>query len=538
MKRLQYLLITSFLITLFSCTENKKSEPHTDTMVTDYKEQYRPQFHFTPKGNWMNDPNGLVYNNGQWHMFYQHNPWGNKWGHMSWGHAVTRDLVHWGEMPIALYEEANATDADSTMIFSGSAIVDKGNKSKICPDGTGDCMIAFYTSHVHNKGEGIVQHQSLAYSADKGQTWAKYTKNPIIDLKEKDFRDPKVFWHQLSQEWKMAVVLPKKYKVLFYGSKDLVNWTKLSEWGGVGDISKIWECPDLFELKVANEVGVTKWVLVISGGHESKSTFGMQYFIGQFDGNKFTLDSEETGQHYLDYGRDFYAAVTWNNDPYKRRLMIGWMNNWDYANEVPTTPWKSAQSIVRQLVMYKVGEAYKLYQAPLREIESLRGTYGGYSDLELPCDPNLFSNIRFTSGEIQAIFTPAEEVGVEEFGLKVFQSKDASGKVVEETVIGYDPNRKEVFLDRSRSGRLDFSEKFSSRDVAPANLQEGKINLHVFIDESTIEVFVNHGEVVLSSQVFPKMNQGGIELYNKGDGRTVANTYNAWSYNSTWDALK
>jgi fructan beta-fructosidase len=534
MKRVSYLLITLFTITLFSCTENNLG-PHTDEIVATYQEQYRPKYHFTPKANWMNDPNGLVYNNGQWHLFYQHNPWGNRWGHMSWGHAVTRDLVHWGHLPIALYEEENENGSDTTMIFSGSAVVDRSNQYKICPEGTKECMVAFYTSHVHDGGEGIVQHQSMAYSSDNGTTWTKYAGNPIIDLKEKDFRDPKVFWHQQSQQWIMLVVLPNEHKVLFYGSKNLTIWDKLSEFGGVGDISKVWECPDLFELKVMNDVGVSRWILVVSGGNDSKFTGAMQYFIGHFDGQKFTLAEGETGSHYLDHGRDFYAGVTWNDDPYNRRMMIGWMNNWDYANDIPTTPWKSAMSIPRRLTMFKMDDEYKLYQTPVREIENKRGKYGGYSDLKLPCDPKMFDNIAFTSGEIQAILAPFGPLVAEEFGIKVFQSKNEAGEVIEETVIGYDPAKEFLFIDRSRSGNVDFNEKFSSRDAVPLKMRDGKIILHVFIDECTIEVFANNGEVVLSSQVFPTMNQGRIELYTKGAGRAVAESYNAWQYKSIWE---
>ncbi len=518
---------------LQNCADNLG--PHTDEIEVTYQEKHRPQFHFTPQANWMNDPNGLVYYDGQWHLFYQHNPWGNQWGHMSWGHAVSRDLIHWGHMPIALYEEANKADKDTTMIFSGSAIVDKGNRSRICPDGTPDCMIAFYTSHVHNKEEAVVQHQSLAYSTDKGITWTKYDNNPVIDIGEKDFRDPKVFWHEQSQKWVMAVVLPKEYKVLFYGSRDLVNWQKLSEFSGIGDISKIWECPDLFELKVRNEPGVSKWVLLISGGGAQEGTFGMQYFIGNFDGQSFTLDEGETGSHYLDVGRDFYAAVTWNDDPYRRRLLIGWINNWDYGEDIPTSPWRSAQSVVRRLQMDKTADGYKLIQFPLKEIENIRGKYGGYTDLALPTSPTLFEKMNTKNAEIQVTFAvDSIPLVASDFGMKVFKSVDDNGNVLEETTIGYDYARQVLFIDKSKSGNTTFNEKFSVLDEYPIPLKDDKIQLHVLIDHSIIEIFVNGGELAMTAQVFPNHDQGGFELYATGPGRANADVFHLFEFNSIW----
>lgn len=523
-----------FLFLFQNCKTDTRA-PHTDEIAFDYNEKYRPQFHFSPKANWMNDPNGLVYNNGQWHLFYQHNPWGNRWGHMSWGHAVTRDLYRWGHMPIAIYEEENEQDSDSTMIFSGSAVVDKGNRSGLCPPETDNCMVAFYTGHVHNNLKEIKQNQSLAFSSDGGQTWTKYEKNPILDIGEKDFRDPKVFWHEQTKKWVMLVNLPKEYKVLFYGSDDLINWEKMSEFGGVGDISQIWECPDLFELRVENEPGVRKWVLALSGGGASEGYHGMFYFVGQFDGQKFTLDEGETGSHYLDYGKDFYAAVTWNNDPYRRRLMIGWMNNWAYANDIPTAPWKSSMSLVRQLSLMKTEAGYLVNQIPVRGYESLRGKRNLEQNVILPIHYRMFDRLQTESGEIQAVIALTDTIAKKPFGLKVFQSRDSTGHVLEETSIGYDPVKEVLYIDRTQSGNTDFHPRFSGRSEAPLKLQDGKLTLHVFIDKSLIEVYANRGIVTMSEQVFPNLNQGRVELFAEGNAEVVAESFAVWQYNSAWE---
>ncbi|RMG83475.1 MAG: glycoside hydrolase family 32 protein, partial [Bacteroidetes bacterium] len=539
MKRLTY-LPAMFLFGMFlalSACQDAAPGKHTDDIPFTYSEKYRPQFHFTPKANWMGAPGGLVYGNGRWHLFYEHNPWGDTPGNHSWGHAVTRDLIGWAHEPIAMY--ATGKGADSTLILPGSALLDRGNRAKICPDGTQKCLVAFYTSDVQKKGETTAQYQSMAYSTDDGMTWTPYAENPIVDLGNKSFRDPKVFWHTPSRQWVMVVASPPEHKVIFYGSKDLKAWEKLSEFSGIGDLSKEWERPDLFELKVMNEPGVSKWILMVSGGNEHTATFGVQYFIGQFDGQKFTLDPDQTGSHYLDHGKDFYAASTWNNDPYDRTLMIGSMNNPEYADKMPTGPWAGTQSLVRRLVMFRseTDSTYKVYQVPIRELENYRGTYGGYTDLKLPCEPRLFEKIRFTSGEIQAVLAPYGTLPSDDFGVKVFVSKDDKGNIVEETIVGYNMLNEFLYIDRSRSGIVDLNDGYPERVQVPIKLKDGKIIIHIFIDESTVEVFANNGEAVLSTRVFPTMHQGGIELFAHAPGRAVAEQYNCWEYKSTWEQI-
>jgi fructan beta-fructosidase len=289
--QLRLTILCGLITLLFSCTTKEKMKDATgDSMA--YAELHRPQFHFSPATNWINDPNGLVYLDGEYHLFYQYNPYGTTWGHMSWGHAVTSDLLHWEHLPVAITEYPDHLTGDSTMIFSGTAVIDKNNTSGLCE--SKDCMIAIYTSHVHALGEGKAQHQSLAYSNDKGRTWKRYEKNPVLDIKRKDFRDPKVFWYEPEQKWVMVLVIPDLYKVQFYQSKNLIDWKLMSEFGNIGDTLRVWECPDLYQLSIDNEPEKKKWVLSLSGSHPRGPAFvGMQYFVGEFDGIKFIPDDSK-----------------------------------------------------------------------------------------------------------------------------------------------------------------------------------------------------------------------------------------------------
>ncbi|HNV28255.1 MAG TPA: glycoside hydrolase family 32 protein, partial [Cyclobacteriaceae bacterium] len=341
-----------------------KSEQSSDLVI---QEKYRPQFHFTPEKNWINDPNGLVFYEGEYHLFYQYNPFGTMWGHMSWGHAVSRDMINWEHLPIALEEYLDPTTGDSTMIFSGTAVVDYTNTSGLC-EGK-DCMIAIYTSNLHKDNQGLRQHQSLAYSNDKGRTWKWYDKNPILDIQRKDFRDPKVFWYEPQQKWVMALVIPDLYVVQLYESKNLLKWDLMSEFGKVGDTLRIWECPDLYELPIEGQEK-TKWVLSLSGSHPAGPTFvGMQYFVGDFDGKTFS--SEQTTPLYLEHGKDFYAGIVFNNMK-NRAVMLGWVNNWTYGNQIPTKIWRGAFSIPRELTLVETTKGLRLSQHPVAEFNALR----------------------------------------------------------------------------------------------------------------------------------------------------------------------
>jgi sucrose-6-phosphate hydrolase SacC (GH32 family) len=303
--------------------------------------QYRPQFHFTPKKNWMNDPNGLIYVDGEYHLFFQYNPEGKNWGHMSWGHAVSKDLLHWRELPVAIPED------DKYMIFSGSAVLDVNNSA-----GFGkNAIVAIYTSA--SRTTPVIQSQSIAFSLDKGRTFTKYEGNPVIDINSEEFRDPKVFWDETRNRWVMVLVKAKEHKVSIYSSPDLKSWKFESDFGPAANVNGVWECPDLFELPIN---GRKYWVLIVSfnpGGIYGGS--GAQYFVGNFDGANFIPIRDKEKVNWLDYGQDNYAAVTYNNAPNGRRILIGWMSNWQYANKLKPTAWTGAMTIPHELSLVEIG---------------------------------------------------------------------------------------------------------------------------------------------------------------------------------------
>jgi fructan beta-fructosidase len=513
----QLLLFCAALFLLGCSSKPNEQTFSADALTVTYREKYRPAFHFSPTKNWTNDPNGLVYLDGEYHLFYQYNPFGNVWGHMSWGHAVSNDLLHWKHLSIAL-EEYVTPSGDSTMIFSGSAVADFTNTSGFFPkDSTG--LVAIYTSHVHTGNTQITQHQSIAYSKDKGRTFTRFEKNPVLDLKVKDFRDPKVFWYAPEKKWVMAAVIPDKFKVHFYESKNLKDWKFLSEFGPLGDTAKIWECPDLCQVSFVNEPTKKKWVLLVSNSHPQGPTFvGMQYFIGEFDGEKFTVENPKQYPLYLEYGKDFYAAVTFNNIPAQdgRTILLGWANNWAYGNQIPTYPWRSAMTLPRELYLKQNSHGVRVLQKPIREIEKLRG-----DSIPLKLLGRAFPMRSF---EIEIELKPEE---AKEFGIK-FLSGEA-----DETLLGYSMERQEVFLDRTHSGTISFHPDFSSVERVPAKLVDGKLKLHIFFDNSLLEVFINDGEQVITDQVFPTDDAIKVEMFPRGVNRMPA--AKVWEIKSVWN---
>jgi fructan beta-fructosidase len=314
------------------------------TQTVQKPDFYRPQYHFSPAKNWINDPNGLLYHDGEYHIFYQYNPFANVWGHMSWGHAVSKDLLRWEHLPVAIPEFTHPDGKTTTAIFSGSAVIDKENTSALCPPGTKDCMVAIYTGNVTQGDKQLAQYQNVASSTDKGRTWTQYAKNPVLDLKSKEFRDPNVFWYAPQKKWIMSSVKATEHRVAFFESKDLKNWTLLSHFGPQGDTTKVWECPALMPVPIQNEPGKAKWVLFISAGHPQKDYVGMQYFVGDFDGKTFKLDPANPKpiapavSNVVDWGKDYYAAIQFNDLPAGQTgpLMIGWLNNWAYGPRRPS----------------------------------------------------------------------------------------------------------------------------------------------------------------------------------------------------------
>lgn len=465
----------------------------------------------------MNDPNGLVFYDGEYHLFYQHNPEGIRWGHMSWGHAVSPDLVHWEHLPVALPE------TDSMMVFSGSAVVDWNNTSGF---GTREAppMVAIYTAHYTQRR---LQNQYIAYSNDRGRTWMPYEGNPVLDIGMEDFRDPKVFWYAPEEKWIMVVALSLERKVHFYASRDLKQWEFQSTFGPAGNADGIWECPDLFLLPVDNVPGESRWVLEVDLGREAVAGgSGGQYFVGDFDGVTFTPEHADT--RWVDYGKDFYAAVSWSDVPAEdgRRLWIGWLNNWLYAGDIPTDPWRSAQSIPRALSLRSIGGAMTLVQRPVEELQRLRGRNLTLGERALASGDHMLATdgIRGKALEIVAEFNPGSAL---EVGLKVHVGDG------EETVIGYDATRRAIVVNRRASGETAFHPTFTGQRVGPPMAIEGAVRLQIYVDWSSVEVFADDGSVVFTEQVFPSPDSDGVALYARGgDARLVS--LQVWELASIW----
>ena len=480
----------------------------TSSAGEPYREPYRPQFHFTPERNWMNDPNGMVYFEGEWHLFYQYNPFGNKWGHMSWGHAVSRDLVRWEHLPVALAEE------DGVMIFSGSAVVDWKNTSGFGKAGAPP-LVAIYTGHREKR-----QDQRIAYSNDRGRTWTKYVGNPVLDVNMADFRDPKVMWHEPTQRWVMTVVLATEKKVHFYTSADLKGWKYAGEFGPAGATGGVWECPDLFPLPVEGESDTTKWVLIVNinpGGPAGGS--GCQYFVGDFDGTRFTQEPPEQAALWADYGADFYAGVSWSDVPKAdgRRIWLGWMSNWNYAEAAPTSPWRSAMSVPRTMGLRRTPDGLRLVQRPVAELATLRAgaphkfAGGSFAEAakwlgEQPELPALLEvEITFSGVKGKAPFTVQLQTGKDEL-----------------TALRCDPSAGQITVDRSRSGQVTFHPRFSVRHHAPARFAGDRLSLQLLLDTSSLEIFAQQGETVFTELIFPSDAPRRIGLASEGDSPSVA----------------
>jgi fructan beta-fructosidase len=473
-----------------------------------YDEPLRPRFHFTPARNFMNDPNGLVFYQGEYHLFYQHNPFGETWGHMSWGHAVSTDLLHWQHLPVALAEE------DGVMIFSGSAVVDWHNSSGFCEAKANDrsCLVAIYTGHGRGK-----QTQNLAYSNDRGRTWTKYAKNPVIDLGLKDFRDPKAFWHEPTRRWIMVTVLPDQHKVRLFASPDLKAWTPLSDFGPAGATGGVWECPDLFPLAVEGEPGQSRWILDvdINPGGIAGGSAG-QYFVGTFDGTRFVADDPPGRTRWADYGKDFYASLSFSDMPATdgRRIWMAWTSNWQYTNVEPTDVWRGAQSIPRTLTLRRGRDGLRLAQTPVAELDRLRTTP----------QPAIVTG----SGTLPPSADIVLEVKQGDWNEAGLRLSNAAG---EEVIVGVTRAPLEVFVDRRRSRRTPFHAEYPGRHAGPVAWRDGTITLRILFDRSVVEVFANDGETVVTDRVFPTQPLDRLELLPHGDARPTAKM---WTLRSVW----
>ncbi|WP_452223904.1 glycoside hydrolase family 32 protein [Lacinutrix chionoecetis] len=495
-------LVLSLIVT--SCKKKEAAEKtKTDVSLNSTTEEtlYRPNFHFTPKANWMNDPNGMFYLNGKYHLYFQYYPDGNVWGPMHWGHAISKDMITWEEQQIALYPD------DLGLIFSGSAVVDHNNTSGFGKDGITP-IIAMFTHHnMQGEKDGTLdfQTQSIAYSLDEGLTWTKYDENPVISNPGiKDFRDPKVIWDNKTNKWIM--VLAAADKIMFYSSANLKDWTLESDFGkDLGQHDGMWECPDLFPIKVEGSE-TTKWVLIVSINPAAPNGgSGTQYFIGDFDGNTFTVDVDFNKQLlqekavWLDYGRDNYAGVTWSNIPKNdgRKLFMGWMSNWEYARDVPTETWRSTMTIARELKLKKSDNGYLLVSNPVTELYKHVSKTIKKDSLIVKKQEDIISKNKIDLARL-IVELQINNLKEEQY---TFLFHNKFGDTLS---FGLDNKNKLYFLNRQKSGKVDFSEKFANT-ISKAKKANSSNNLkvQVLLDKTSIEVFYNNGETVFTELFFP-----------------------------------
>lgn len=449
-----------------------KAIKYSDTFDTENREHYRPACHHTPPYGWMNDPNGMFYKDGEWHLYYQYNPYGSQWENMHWRHSVSRDLVTWQDRGVALSPDGLGT------VFSGSCVVDHDNTAGF---GRG-AIVAFYTSAGEN------QTQSLAYSTDGGQTFTKYAGNPIITASVPDFRDPHVFRHEETGRWIMILAAGQEMNI--YSSANLKDWTYESSFGhGYGCHDGVWECPDLMELPVCG-TGEKKWVLLCNinpGGPFGGSA--TQYFTGTFDGHRFTCESAPEVTKWMDYGKDHYATVTFDNAPDGRRVAIGWMSNWQYANQLPTMQYRSANTIARDLGLFTDGGETYLSSTPSPEMTAARG--------KVLARRSTARRRTFAAGdgacEITVDFISSIRKPI---AITLLNSKG------EKVVMTYDPAASTFSMDRTASGQTGFSDAFPVVTTAPVHGGQMR-SLRIFVDRCSIEAFDGEGRVAMTNLVFP-----------------------------------
>jgi fructan beta-fructosidase len=482
--KLNILLLSISIISCIVC----KAQTETGQV---YHEQYRPQIHFSPKEHWTNDPNGMVYSNGTYHLFFQYYPNGTTWGPMHWGHAKSKDLIHWEELPIALYPDSLG------YIFSGSAVVDSNNTSGFGRDGK-KALVAIFTHH-DPKGEKAAknnfQNESLAYSLDEGNTWTKYSGNPVLKNPGiRDFRDPKVMWYGKEKKWVMT--LATLDHITFYSSANLKDWKKESEFGKeVGAHGGVWECPDLFPLELNGKV---YWVLIVNlnpGGPNGGSA--TQYFIGDFDGNKFTAVSNEI--KWLDYGPDEYAGITWSNTG-SRKIFLGWMSNWQYANQVPTKKWRNAMTISKELGLKSINGRIFVTSKPVKELAAIEGR---------PVDANSLLKGKSITGIPDQFLLQFNIKNIHDYS--IILSNDAGQKLI----IGYDNSKKHYFIDRSKSGITVFNPEFAKTAFAPRlNANASSSNIQLVVDASSVELFADSGLTIMTSIFFPTRPFNHLQIQN------------------------
>lgn len=468
-------------------------------------ERFRPRLHFTPLASWINDPNGLVFHNGEYHLYFQNHPYGNNLGPMHWGHATSRDLIHWREEIVALYPDALG------VIFSGSAVVDWHNTA-----GLGrEAIVAMYTSHDDDADPR--ERQSIAGSVDAGRTFTPYPGNPVLSppANTPDFRDPHLFWYGTQSDGHWVVVLAAGDEVHFYRSPNLIDWQLTGRFGkGAGAHGGVWECPDLFPL-VVEETGETIWMLIVGinpGGHSGGS--GTQYFVGHFDGATFHNANSAESILWLDHGADAYATQSWSDVLDGRRIIVSWMSNWAYARATPTDPWRGAMTLPRTLHARHTREGVRIAQRPVEELGGVLATRELHPDVTIAAN----AEARIGNGAHEVFdFETTLQIGanVRRSGIRL--RDDERGVII----IAWDATRNEVWLDRSASGIVDFDPTFGARHFAPCTLLNGEVHLRVVVDKSSVELFVNDGIVTITDAIFPDTGNWSITLFADGDAATA-----------------
>ena len=510
--RNKLLLLITLLGALYISPRLNSFKIAKDNSPPTYHETFRPGYHFSPPKNWMNDPNGLIYYDGLYHMYYQYNPYDVIWGHMSWGHAVSTDLVSWKNLPVAIPEY------DGVQIFSGCNIIDVNNTSGFCKTKGLGCLLAFYTAQT---AQG--QAQAVAYSNDFGFSYTQYASNPIIDEHLQDHRDPKVIWYEPGQKWVMITALSTEFKCRLYSSTDLVHWTHLSDFGPEGSLEGIWEDPDLFALP--DDQGNLKWVLA-----HAVNVAKVEYYIGEFDGTTFTNTETKGVSLFYDYGRDFSEAATWTNDPKGRRLIMAWLDEGYYGGQLPTQVWRGQLTMIRELKIKRYPEGLRIVSEPLEEYSKLRSSPQHFDNLQLnTTQTNTTIPTTGNQLEILAVFTLPTDTSLSpaEFGFQVFVGPN------QKTTIGYNVEKQILFTDRTQSGLTDFSPVFSDITNQTLTPENNQIQLRLFIDQCSVEVFANNGKVVMSNLIFPDPSQNQVLAYVVG-GQVEITSLDFWIINGIW----
>ena len=527
-----YSFFLGCLLILISCQQEVSQatqEPTKAERPADYyTEQHRPQFHFSPDKMWMNDPNGMVYYDGEYHLFFQYYPDDDVWGPMHWDHAVSTDLLHWEHLPIALYPD------ELGYIFSGSAVVDKNNTAGF-KDGEHDPLVAIFTYHDttgERAGRNDFQTQGIAYSNDRGRTWTKYAGNPVIPNPGiRDFRDPKVFWHEESEQWVM--IFARGDRVQLYNSPNLKEWILTSEFGeDQGTHGGVWECPDLFQLPIEG-TEESQWVMLVSlnpGGANGGS--GTMYFVGDFDGKTFTNDNPAEMVLWLDYGKDNYAGVSWSDIPEEdgRRIFLGWMSNWQYATKVPTSPWRSAMTIPRTLTLVNTSAGLRVKTTPVKELKDIQDPELGTRLQPREINGSMSLTEEFAFPLSTCVMEMNWELGsgsASEVGVELSNSKGQSVK------IGFNKSDQEFFIDRTESGNMDFSDQFSGRHTAPWTGDAAALDMTLYLDVASAELFAQDGQVVMTEIYFPDEPFDRIKFFANG-GSAQLTSVEAWKLGRVW----